>query len=155
MTTQPYLSVSFYDFSPTPHACSVRRRFYSPDPLRQHAPPVPEYETSHSAKMTKSLSVIAPPKQRSQTSFPRHPLLTNPAQTRIHPRPPRPSLGSRDLSCFLCFFLCLCGFPGFSGSGSGSPARRQITKKALCRGGSTAQGFFGLLCSFGPQRWPR
>ena len=56
---------------------------------------------------------------------------------------------------FFVFFLCLCGFPGSSGSGSGYLARRQSTKKALCRGGSTAQGFFGLLCCFGPQRWPR
>ena len=90
----------------------------------------------------------------ARTAIPNHlpaiTLPTNPSQTCIHPAHPRAPL---ELSCFLCFFLCLCGFPGFSGSESGYLARRQSTKKALCRGGSTAQGFFGLLCCFGPQRW--
>ena len=95
----------------------------------------------------------------ARTAIPNHlpatTLPTNPTQTRIHPGPPRPPAGSPRALLFSCFFLCLCGFPRASGSGSGYLARRQITKKALCRGGSTAQGFFGLLCSFGSQRGSR
>ena len=95
---------------------------------------------------------IARTEQRSQITFQQslspqtHHKLASIRGLRTHPRAPL------ALSCFLCFFLCLCGFPGGSGSGSGYLARRQSTKKALCRGVSTAQGLVCLLCCFGPQR---
>ena len=95
----------------------------------------------------------------ARTAIPNHlpaiTLLANPAQTRIHLGPPRPPAGSPRAILFSLFFPLFMRVSGAPGYGSGSPARRRITKKALCRGGSTAQGFFGLLCCFGPQRWPR
>ena len=86
----------------------------------------------------------------ARTAIPNHlPAITLPTTTtNAHPSAPTRGLPS-SYPVFFVFFLCLCGFPGSSGSGSGYLARRQSTKKALCRGVSTAQGIFDLLCCLG------
>ena len=135
----------FLHFSHLLHSPNI----YVPNFTMTSSTPV---DSQNPQKMTNTLSVFEPPKQPLPAVFPRHSPLASPAQTRIHTRPRAPITGLPGSLLFSCFFLCLCGFPRASGSGSGSPARRRITKKALCRGVSTAQGLVGLLCCFGPQR---
>ena len=89
----------------------------------------------------------------ARTAIPNHlpaiTLLTNPAQTRIHPWPPAHPRAPLELSCFLCFFPLFMRVSGVFGLRVGVFGKAPEYKKGPMPWGSTAQGFFGLLCCFG------